>query len=291
MKRQMTNTINQWVQKYSKRARSAMVPFAIVAISATNGAYPGLAQQSSQPAFKSTVEAGQTLFQAVQSNNEEAIAKILGGPTELTSCRDPGQDKLDRELFVQKYREMHRLHRESDGSVTLYIGAENWPFPIPLIEKDGARRFDSDGGQKEVLFRRIGENELAAIAISHELVSAEKQSLAKPNATDQADSPVATLVSKAINESTSGDPVLINGYYFRSLTARPKTRAGQGTSGNAAGGVFSAYPAGYRSSGVLTFIVTANNIVYEKDLGPNTAALASGMATFRRDNTWRVADR
>src|SRR6202051_3538586 len=149
MKREMINMINLWVQKFSGRARSAMVPFAILALSTTNGAYPGLAQQSSQPTFQSTAEASQTLFQAVQSNNEEAIAKILGGPTELTSSRDAGQDKLDREIFAQKYQEMHRLGREADGSMTMYIGAENWPFPIPLIEKNGAWRFDSDGGMKE----------------------------------------------------------------------------------------------------------------------------------------------
>src|ERR1700693_1532724 len=175
MKREMINMINLWIQNFPGRVRSAKVPFAILAMWATNGAYPGLAQQPSQPTFQSTVEASQSLFQAVQSNNEEVIAKILGGPSELTSSRDPGQDKLDREIFVQKYQEMHRLGRESDGSVTLYIGAENWPFPIPLIETAGAWRCDADGGLKEVLFRRIGENELTAVEICHELVAAEKQ--------------------------------------------------------------------------------------------------------------------
>jgi hypothetical protein len=287
----MTNRINQRVQKFSGRARFAIVPFAILAMWATNGAYPGLAQQSSQPTFQSTAEASQTLFQAVQSNNEESIAQILGGPTELTSSRDPGQDKLDREMFVQKYQEMHRLGREPDGSVTLYIGAENWPFPIPLVEKNGAWHFDSDGGQKEVLFRRIGENELIAIDICHELVSAEKQFLAQPKAADQTDNPLASLVSKAASESATGDPILIHGYYFRRLTARVRSGAGQGTSGNAAGAFgFIAYPAEYRSSGVLTFIVTGNDVVYEKDLGANTSALASAMTAFHKDATWRIAD-
>src|ERR1700732_2375200 len=144
MKREMINMINLCVQKFSGRARSTMVPFAILAMWATNGAYPGLAQLSAQPTFQSTAEASQTLFQAVQSNNEEVIAKILGGQTELTSSRDRGQDKVDREMFVQKYQEMHRLRREADRSVTLYIGAENWPFPIPIIEKNGAWRFDAE---------------------------------------------------------------------------------------------------------------------------------------------------
>src|SRR6202521_1270574 len=192
----MTNRINQWVQDFSKRPRSAMVPFAILATWATNGAYPGLAQQSSQPTFQSTAEASQTLFQAVQSNNEESIAKILGGPTELTSSRDPGQDKLDREMFAQKYQEMHRLGREPDGSVTLYIGAENWPFPVPLVADNGAWRFDPDAGAKEVTFRRIGDNELAAIATCHEFVAAERRYRSDPNTADPADISVASLVAK-----------------------------------------------------------------------------------------------
>jgi hypothetical protein len=287
----MTTKISRLVQSFLTRAWSAIVPFAILATWATDGAYPGLAQQSSQPTFQSAAEASQSLFQAVQTNNEATIAKILGGPTELTSSRDAGQDRLDREIFVRKYQEMHRLGRESEGSVTLYIGAENWPFPIPLIEKNVAWHFDSDAGQKEVLFRRIGENELAAIEICHELVSAEKQFLAKPNVTDRADSPLASLVSAATSESTNSDPVLIHGYYLRALTTRLKSGTGQGTSGNTAGGfAFIAYPAEYRSSGVLTFIVTENDVVYEKDLGANSSALARAMTSFHKDATWRVAD-
>src|SRR5580704_12436584 len=197
----MTNRINLWVQGFLGRVRSAMVPFAILATWATSGAYPGLAQQSPQPTFQSTAEASQTLFQAVQSNNEAAIAKILGGPTELSSSRDPGLDKLEREMFVQKYQEMHRLAGEADGSVTLYIGAENWPFPVPLVAKNGAWRFDSEAGSKEVLFRRIGENELTAIELCHELVTARKQLRTKSNAADQSESALASVASRWVGES------------------------------------------------------------------------------------------
>src|SRR6266849_9735318 len=171
MKQGMTNMIDHLLQNLSGRPRSATVSFALLAMWTTSGAYPGLAQPSPQPTFSSAAEATQSLFQAVQSNNEQAIANILGGPTDLTSSRDAGQDKMDRELFVQKYQEMHRLGREADGCVTLYIGAENWPFPIPLVEKNRAWRFDSDAGLKEVTFRRIGENELTAIDICHEFAA------------------------------------------------------------------------------------------------------------------------
>ena len=284
MKRKMRNMIDQGLQNLSRRARFAMVPLAMLAISATHGAFPALAEQSAAQTFQSAAEASQGLFQAVQRNDEPAIANILGGPTDLTSSHDAGQDKVDRELFVQKYKEMHRLHRGADGSVTLYIGAENWPFPISLVEKNGAWHFDSDAGLKEVLFRRIGENELTAIATCHEFVAAEKQYGAKHNGADLEDSSPASLVAKAASGSTGGDPVLLHGYYFKLLA----THSGNGkTTG---GFAFIAYPAEYRSSGVMTFIVTAKDVVYEKDLGANTSALASAMVGFHKDATWRTAD-
>jgi hypothetical protein len=254
--------------------------FTVLAMVVTNCAYAGVAQPSAQPTFQSAAEASQTLFQAVQSNNEEAIVKVLGASTDLTSSRDPGQDKLDRELFIEKYQQMHRLGREADGSVTLYIGAENWPFPVPLIQKSGAWHFDSVAGQNEVLARRIGENELTAIDICHQLVAAKKQFRANPTAARQADSRLASLVSTAAGESAgSGKPVLIQGYYFRVVATQPQT-----------GFTFLAYPAEYRSSGVMSFIVTDNDVVYEKDLGANKPALATPMAAFHRDMTWRPTD-
>jgi hypothetical protein len=283
----MINMINLWVQPFAGRGRSAMVPFAILAMWATTGAYPGLAQQSAQPTFQSTAEASQALFQAVQSNNEEGIAKILGGPSELVSSRDPGQDKIDRELFVQKYQEMHRLGRESGGSVTLYIGAENWPFPITLITSNGAWRFDPEAGAKEVTFRRIGDNELTAIATCHEFVAAAKEYRARSRPADLTVNSITSLAAKAANESAGGDGVVSDGYYFQLLT----TSSGNGTGGKMTGSfALVAYPAEYRSSGVMTFIVTSNDVVYEKDLGTNTPALASAMTALHKDSTWRVAD-
>jgi hypothetical protein len=274
MKREMTYMMNRWLEKHSDSVRSAMIPFAILTMWTMNGV--GLAQQSSQPVFQSTAEASQALYQAVQSNNEEAIARILGGPTELTSSRNAGQDKLDREMFVRKYQEMHRLGREADESVTLYIGAENWPFPIPLVEKSGAWRFDADGGLKEVLSRRIGENELMAIDVCNELAGSRKS-------VDQAGSTLASLVPKASGDTDGNSPVLIHGYYFRGLTT------GRKGGGPAGGFAFIAYPAEYRSSGVMTFIVTRIGVVYEKDLGPATSALANAMTAFHKDATWRIA--
>jgi Protein of unknown function (DUF2950) len=185
---------------------------------------------------------------------------------------------------------MHRLGREADGTVTLYIGGENWPFPVPLIEKNGAWHFDPDAGLKEVLFRRIGENELTVIAICYEFLAAEKQHRPGANTVNPVDSFPASLLATASSESAGGNPVLYQGYYFRVL-ARPTNGARPATEGNTRGGfALIAYPAKYRSSGVMTFIIMDNDVVYEKDLGANTSALASAMTTFHKDATWHHAD-
>jgi GGDEF domain-containing protein len=120
MKREAMNTINRHLQKLSMCARFGMVPFAILAICVTNGAYPGLAQQSAPATFRSAAEACQSLVQAVKRSDQESITKILGGEAELVTSQDDMKDKADRELFVQKYQEMHRLGHDPDGSVTLY---------------------------------------------------------------------------------------------------------------------------------------------------------------------------
>lgn len=258
--------------------RSAIVPFAILMWAASSPASLS-AQESAQPTFRSAAEASESLFQAVQSNDAQGIEKILGGTSELASSQDDAQDKADREVFVQKYKEMHRLCREADGFMTLNIGAENWPFPIPLVEKKGAWRFDPTAGAKEVAFRRIGNNELIAIGTCHEFVAAEKQYRARPTPPDLTVNSITSLIAKVATGSPSGDPVLSDGYYFRSLATNSPGKF-----------VLVAYPAEYRSSGVMTFIVTSKDVVYEKDLGTNTSAVASAMSGFHKDSTWRVAD-
>ena len=265
-------TIHERVSTISQRLRATAVPRAILALGIAGGFALALAQQSAQPAFPSAGAATQSLFQAVQNNDEPSIASILGGPTELTSSHDPGVDKVDRELFVEKYQQMHRLGRESDGSVTLYIGAENWPFPVPLLNESGSWRFDPDAGKREVLLRRIGENELIAIENCYRFAAAEKQYEQAP--ADPTSSSPTSLVAKASSGSFGGDPVLFDGYYFR--LARVQGGKGADTIS------LIAYPAEYRSSGVMTFVVLQNGVVYEKDLGSNTTTVASGMTSFTK---------
>ena len=126
-----------------------------LAMGATIGAYPGMAQQAVQPTFASAAEASQKLSRPSRETMRRPLPASWAERTgNSRASGEPAIDKLDRETFIQKYQQMHRVGRESDGSMTLYIGAENWPFPIPLVQNNGAWRFDSDAGQKEVLFRR-----------------------------------------------------------------------------------------------------------------------------------------
>jgi hypothetical protein len=132
---------------------------------------------------------------------------------------------------------------------------------------------------------------LTPITICHQFVAGEKEYRAKSNAANPADGSPAILVARAVDESAGGDPVLFHGYYYRELPTRPTNGTRRGTGGNTtAGFALIAYPAEYRSSGVVTFVVTDGDVVYEKDLGANTSALASAMAAFRKDGTWHAAD-
>src|SRR5882762_6611413 len=140
-----------------------MAASTVLLLLVVGAAESGFAQALQPRTFSSAAEAGNALFQAAKSEDEQALEAILGAGKEVTSSSDEVEDKLEREHFSQKYQEMHRLVRGADGSTVLYIGAENWPFPIPLVSKNGAWSFDSDAGTQEIKFRRIGENEATAI--------------------------------------------------------------------------------------------------------------------------------
>ena len=230
-----------------------------------------LAAPSSQTAFGSPDDAGRALVSALQNHDERAVTKILGDGSGLVGTDDREEDTLERERFVEKYRQMHRWAGESAGSATLYIGAENWPFPVPLMSRHGVWRFDSKTGSDEILFRRIGENEVTAIGMCDTLITAEVH----PGTNSEADRLVNTLLPHV---QDTIEPHAFHGYYFRML---PR-------SDGVLGAV--AYPARYRSSGVMTFIVSPEGRVSEKDLGPNTAKIAAAIATLPADATWTPAE-
>jgi hypothetical protein len=246
------------------------------------------AQDSQRKAFSSPGEAVKALFEATQKQDEPTLEAILGGGKEITSASDEVEDKLEREQFSQKYQEMHRLVREPDGSTVLYIGAENWPFPIPLVSENGAWYFDSKTGAQEVLFRRIGENEAAAIQVCEEFAIARKDQDVNPASYDPITQFAQNLVSADATNAISNASSPFHGYYFRVVNGNSATGTNSSVSGGPKKTVLVVYPAQYRSSGVNTFIVTQNDIVYEKDLGPNTATVAPGIKA--RNSSWRPSE-
>jgi hypothetical protein len=279
-----------------------------------------MAQQPGQKTFSSPEEASNALVTAVQSNDEKAMLDLLGPHAkQIISSGDEAEDANSRANFVQKYREMHRLVTEPDGTTTLYIGAKNWPTPIPLAHKASSWYFDTDAGKKEILYRRIGRNELSTIRVCQELVAAENEyhdmrhgeyaekmlsdegqqnGLYWPAAAGAPQSPIGPLVASAVAEGYAGGSqsalTPYRGYYFRVLKVQGKTAPGGAKSYVVSGKMtegfaFVAYPAEYRSSGVMTFIVGSDGVAYEKDLGKETGVVAKGLEKYDPDATWHKA--
>lgn len=280
------------------------------------------AQQPGQETFSSCAKASEALVVALKADDQAALLKILGpAGKDIVSSGDPQEDKDNRAEFVQRYERMHRLVLEPNGETTLYIGAENWPTPIPLLRKGNAWYFDTAAGKQEILYRRVGRNEMAVIQVCHELVDAQKEYYGQPHDGDsdhqyagkftsdpgkhnglywevsagETESPIGPLVAQAsaMGNSTEHNPEPFHGYYFRILKGQ-KSSGGTRSyvkNGKMTGGfAFIAYPAQYRSSGVMTFVVDQDGIVYEKDLGKRTEEIAKSLTMYSRDATWRKAD-
>jgi hypothetical protein len=236
----------------------------------------------------------------------------------LVSSGDEAEDARGRATFAKKYQEMHRLVKEPDGTVTLYIGAQNWPTPIPIANKGSTWYFDTNAGKQEILYRRIGRNEMSAIRICQELVAAQKEYYAShgeyaqkirgdegqhnglywqaPNGEPQ--SPVGPLVAQAVdngNSQTQNQATPYRGYFYHILIREGKNAAGGSKKhfayGKMTGGfAVVAYPAEYRSSGVMTFIVNQDGVVYEKDLGEKTEDAAKSMKEFNPNSGWQKTE-
>jgi len=277
-----------------------------------------LAQQVGQKTFSSPEDASSALVAAVQNDDEKAMLEILGPEgKQIVSSGDETDDANSRANFVQKYQEMHRLVAEPDGVTILYIGAKNWPAPIPLVRNGNAWYFDTEAGKREILYRRIGRNEMSTIRVCQELVAAQKEFYATQHnefarkilsdegqhnglywkvANGEPQSPIGPLVASAVFEGYAirrdRPPIPYRGYYYRILTRQGKNVAGGAKSYIVNGKMiegfaFVAYPAEYRSSGVMTFIVDQDGVVYQKDLGKKTGALAKAMKEYNPNSTWQ----
>jgi hypothetical protein len=294
------HTTNLITAKASKPRLNWVGTLSALALLIVGYSHLSLAQKSGPETFSSPGKATSALFQAVQNSDEEALERILGADKEVTSSNDEIEDKLERERFSQKYQEMHRLVREPDGSTVLYIGAENWPFPIPLVSKNGAWHFDSDSGKEEILFRTVGENETTAIQVCHVLAKAPQTKESNEMGTSAADPVIQYAQSLARGGPANGDNVArdtgsqsspFHGYYFRIVTENTSAGSNNRVSGGRKTGALSlvAYPADYRSSGVMTFVVTKNGVVYEKDLGSKTPTAAKDLKRGP-DSSWHTAE-
>jgi hypothetical protein len=277
-----------------------------------------MAQQTGQKTFSSPEDASSALVAAMQSNDEKVLLDILGPDgKQIVSSGDDTEDAESRANFVQRYQQMHRLVKEPDGTTVLYIGAENWPTPIPLVNNSSSWYFDTEAGKQEILYRRIGRNEISTISVCQELVAAQKEYYSAQHneyaqnifsdegqhnglywkAAGESPSPIGPLVASAFvtGKSQGGAPTPYRGYYYRMLTRQGKDGPGGAKSyiANAKmteGFAFVAYPAEYRSSGVMTFIVNEDGVVYQKDLGKKTDILAKTMKEYNPNSSWQKAE-
>src|SRR5271165_1683757 len=237
---------------------------------------------------------------------------------------DATADENDRLSFLKHYQEAHRLIHETPDKVLLTVGPTAWPLPFPIVKVDGAWHFDANEGAKELMYRRIGQNELDAIKVSHALYVAEKEYAAAGHDGNpagvyaqrfrstvgtenglyweakegEAESPAGVLVAQAASEGyesshQTGKPTPFHGYFFRILKAQgPHARGGAKDyvkDGKMTGGfAIVAYPAEYRTSGVMTFIVGPDGKVYQKDLGDGTSEAAKAMTAYDPDSSWKL---
>jgi len=274
-----------------------------------------------QKTFASPAQAVDAMYNAAKTNNSAELTQIFGPQaTGLLSSGDPVADKADRTRLVKAYDQMHRLVTDQDKSVRLYLGAENWPFPIPLVNKNGAWSFDTNAGKQEVLYRRIGRNEFDTMDTLGSLVKAQKEYFSVPRdgssvrqyaqrlmsdegrqnglywktTSGEPQSPIGPLIASAsaggYRRAKEG-PTPFHGYIYRIIDGQGKDAPG-GAKSYMTNGMLTrgfaivAYPATYGNSGIMTFIVNQDGSIYQKDLGPRTEAIASAMKEFNPDKTW-----
>jgi hypothetical protein len=284
-----------------------------------------LAGSEEQRMFDSPGEAIKALRSALESKDAKALETIFGsGSEDIISSGDPVADEGARVKFIRLYEEKHRLQEDSPGKVFLQIGKEDWPFPVPIVEKDSLWHFDTREGRDEILARRIGRNELSAIQVCLGYVDAQREFAMKDRDNDgllsyaqkfrsdpgkknglyweagegDAQSPLGPLLAAAQEEGydlkkPDGRPSPYHGYYYKILTAQGKNAPGGAydyvAKGKMLGGfAMVGYPAQYGASGIMTFIVNHDGIVYQKDLGENTQKEAQAMRLFNPDSTWQT---
>jgi len=275
-----------------------------------------------QQSFKTAEEAASALVGAARTGDQQRLLTVLGRDgAEIASSGDDVADQATRQRFVAAYDEKHQVTKDDDNKATLVIGQEDFPFPIPLVRKSGSWQFDTAAGRREILYRRIGRNELDTIQASLAYVDAQndyaekdrtgagpgayaqrivsqpgkKDGLYWPDTEGGDASPLGELVAEASDEGYrfGGERAPFHGYYYKILTKQGPAAPGGALdyvvqSKMIGGFALVAYPSEYGNSGVMTFIVSHDGKVFQKDLGPRTAELAERMTMYNPDSSWKI---
>jgi hypothetical protein len=301
------------------------IPLAIILVFFLVIFSPGqsFAAKSKQEIFSSPAEAVKSMVDAMKEGNTDKLLAIFGpAGKELFSSGDDTSDRQTREEFVKAHKEKNRLENVNKGKVILRVGNEDWPWPIPIVKTGKGWRFDTKAGRQEILARRIGENELAVIQVCLAYVDAQREyaqnhrpggimeyaqkftsdagktdGLCWENQASEKESPLGPLVGNACRADFAGPQQTggaqpYHGYFYKILKKQGKHAPGGPydyvVDGKMIGGfALVAYPARYSSSGIMTFIINQDGLVYEKDLGKATERVAEAMTSFDPDQTWR----
>jgi len=282
------------------------------------------AAEIAQKSFSTPDEAINAFVEAIKKGDTNELLAILGPEgRDLIFSGDEVSDRQRGEAFIKAFEKKHELEGEQHGMITLDVGEDNWPFPIPIVHRGDAWFFDTNAGKEELINRRIGRNELDAIQVclgyvdvQREYINTDwdgdgvmayaqkvrsdpgrKNGLYWPNIEGEEESPLGPFMAEAAREGyvkKGEEPQPYHGYFFKILNAQGRYAPGGAYSyvinGNmVAGFALVAWPAKYGVSGIMTFIVNQNGIVYEKDLGKNTEKIAKAMTKYDPDKIWHRA--
>lgn len=281
-------------------------------------------RSAEQKTFTTPDEAVKALVKATEDGDQDELLAIYGDDgKELVFSGDPVQDKRLRDLFVKSYKTRHSLVVEDKKTRILQVGPNNWPLPIPIVNDGGKWRFDTAAGKEELLYRRIGHNELGAIGVCRGYIDAQKDyastghdglpagifaqklnsdpgkqnGLYWETAEDEPPSPAGPFLASAGGQGydtavLGGKTQPYHGYLYRILKVQGSAAKGGAktylSDGNLTEGVgLVAYPAQYKVSGVMTFLINQRGILYQKDLGDKTDELGAAMTEYNPDSTWK----
>jgi len=323
----MTMNLNNRCAPSSRLSWKGIGFSCLLALSATLGAPFVHAATVGPQSFATADAAADALVAAARADDPAALLAVLGedaGP--LVSSGDVVADATARERFVEQYDTAHNLAADGDDTFTLEVGEDEWPVPIPIVKVGDTWSFDIDAGIDELVYRRIGRNELGAIETCRGIVEAQQDYASQghdglpagsyaqklvsdagkhnglywKSSPDERASPVGPFIAQAAAEGyratgTAEKPAPYHGYIYRLLTAQGPAASGGARSyldkGQLTGGfAVVAYPVDYESSGVETFIINHDGVLYQKNLGADTEKLAAAIDVFNPDTTWTKVD-